>query len=352
VRAVPLLLAAALVTACSGRAGTPDRRVAEPPTPPTSTSASTSSTSTSTTAAASTTVAPSTTAPVEVSTPARGPNLYRFTTTAPARQSPSATTAPRSPLPTGSPAGPPAPVVLAAGDIASCSSTGDESTANLLDHLDGQIVTLGDHAYERGTASEFAGCYGPTWGRHRGRTHPTRGNHDIYTSGGAPYTAYFGGVARWYSWDLAGWHLIALDSNAPSDPAQLQWLRGDLAAHASATCTLAYWHHPRWSSGTHGSDVDVAPLWDALAAAHADVVLAGHDHDYERFAPIDGIRSFVVGTGGRSHYRFTKAPLAETEVRDDTSFGVLELTLHASSYDWRFVAATGGFADSGSGACR
>jgi hypothetical protein len=315
VRAVPLLLAAALVTACSGSAGTPDRRVAEPPTPPTSTSASTSSTSTSTTAAASTTVAPSTTPPVEVSTPARGPNLYRSTTTAPARQSPCATTAPRSPLPTGSPAGPPAPVVLAAGDIASCSSTGDESTANLLDHLDGQIVTLGDHAYERGTASEFAGCYGPTWGRHRGRTHPTRGNHDIYTSGGAPYTAYFGGVARWYSWDLAGWHLIALDSNAPSDARQLQWLRDDLAAHA-------------------------------------DVVLTGHDHDYERFAPIDGIRSFVVGTGGRSHYRFTKAPLAETEVRDDTSFGVLELTLHASSYDWRFVAATGGFADSGSGACR
>jgi 3',5'-cyclic AMP phosphodiesterase CpdA len=243
-------------------------------------------------------------------------------------------------------------VLLAAGDIASCSSSGDEATANLLDRLDGQVVSLGDHAYERGTTPEFANCYGPSWGRHKGRTHPARGNHDTYTAGGAPYTSYFGGVARWYSWDHAGWHVIALDSNAPSDAGQLQWLRDDLAAHAGTRCTLAYWHHPRWSSGTHGSSAAVTPLWDTVAAGGVDVVLAAHDHDYERFAPVDGIRSWVVGTGGRSHYRFTKAPLPQTDVRDDTSFGVLELTLHDAGYDWRFVAATGAFADGGSGACR
>jgi hypothetical protein len=243
-------------------------------------------------------------------------------------------------------------VLLAAGDIASCSSSGDDATATLLDHLDGQVLSLGDHAYERGTAAEFAACYDPTWGRHKARTHPTRGNHDVYTSGGAPYAAYFGGVARWYSWDYAGWHLVALDSNTPSDAAQLAWLRDDLATHAGTRCTLAYWHHPRFSSGTHGSSTAVTPLWDALAAGGADVVLAGHDHDYERFAPVDGIRSWVVGTGGRSHYAFTKPPLPQTEARDDTSYGVLELTLHDTTYDWRFVAATGGFADGGSGACR
>lgn len=343
-RAAPLLVAAALVTACSAGRGAPDARVAAPAVSST-VAAATVVPSTTTTARATTPPTPAPSAPAEVSTPPRGPSLYRSTTT-------TSVPAPPTPPSTGPDAGLPAPVVLAAGDIASCSSTGDDATANLLDRLDGQIVTLGDHAYERGTASEFANCYGPTWGRHRGRTHPARGNHDTYTNGGAPYTAYFGGVARWYSWELAGWHLIALDSNAPSDAAQLQWLRDDLAAHASATCTLAYWHHPRWSSGTHGSDTDVAPLWDALAAAGVDVVLAGHDHDYERFATIDGIRSFVVGTGGRSHYGFTKAPLAQTDVRDDSSFGVLELRLHPSSYDWRFVPATGGFADSGSGACR
>jgi hypothetical protein len=159
-------------------------------------------------------------------------------------------------------------------------------------------------------------------------------------------------VPRWYSWDHAGWHLIALDSNAPHDAEQLEWLRDDLAANAGTRCTLAYWHHPRFSSGRHGSDESVAELWDALADADADVILQGHDHDYERFAPIGGIRSWVVGTGGVGLRRFVAPALPRTEARGDSSLGVLALTLHEAGYDWRFVAATGGFEDGGSGACR
>jgi len=263
-----------------------------------------------------------------------------------------------------------APVVLAAGDIAACDSDGDEATAAMLDDLDGTILTLGDNAYPDGTAAEFANCYAPTWGRHLDRTYPSAGNHEYETEGAAPYFAYFGDRAGnpgegWYSFELGAWHLIALNSNCDEiggcdlDSPQADWLRADLAAN-SAECTLAYWHHPRWSSGSeHGVDPRTDGLWRILAVAGADVVLTGHDHVYERFVPMDadgapatdGIVEFVVGTGGRSLYGFNQI-LPTSATHDSATFGVLQLTLHADAYHWEFVSATGTrFADSGSADC-
>ena len=264
------------------------------------------------------------------------------------------------------------PVLVGAGDIASCSSTGDEATANLLDGIAGTVITLGDNAYDNGTASEFTNCYGPSWGRHLARTMPSAGNHEYNTLNATGYYGYFGTAAGdpskgYYSYDLGAWHIIVLNSNsscttiscAAGSP-QETWLRADLAAHASV-CTLAYWHHPRFNSGaSHGNNTAVAPFWDALYQYGADVILNGHEHVYERFAPqtpaavadpAAGIRQFTVGTGGRSHYTFgTIQP--NSEVRDATSYGVLKLTLHATSYDWQFVPVAGAtFTDSGTGSC-
>lgn len=263
------------------------------------------------------------------------------------------------------------PVLLAAGDIASCASSGDEATAALLDaRPTATVATTGDNVYDNGTATEFANCYDPTWGASRSRTRPSPGNHDYGTAGATGYYGYFGAAAGdpgtgYYSYDLGTWHVIALNSNCSvvacsAGSAQEQWLRADLAAHPNA-CTLAYWHHPRFSSGTtHGSSTTVAPLWQALYDGNADVVLEGHEHNYERFAPLDpsgqldtarGVRSIVVGTGGRSHYAFG-TPITGSEVRNSDTFGVLQLTLRPSGYDWQFVPEAGTtFADSGSGAC-
>jgi hypothetical protein len=260
--------------------------------------------------------------------------------------------------------------LLAAGDIASCSSSGDEQTANLLDRLPGTIAALGDLAYDDGTLEEFEACYEPTWGRHKARTRPVPGNHEYNTDGAEGYYDYFGAAAGdpsrgYYSYQLGSWHVVALNSNCAdiggcgrSSP-QGRWLAEDLAAHPSF-CTLAYWHHPRFSSSAnHGSSTVTRDLWAILMEHGADVVLQGHDHDYERFAPQDadgqstplGIRSFVVGTGGRSHYGFDD-PEPNSEVRNDDAYGVLELTLRPVSYDWRFVPVTGqSFTDSGSSAC-
>ena len=261
--------------------------------------------------------------------------------------------------------------LLAAGDIGDCSSKGDEATAALLDaRPQGVVATLGDNAYPRGTAREFADCYGPTWGRHRARTRPAPGNHDYETSHASGYFGYFGAAAGepgrgYYSYDLGSWHVIVLNSNCGGTSCrpggvQERWLRADLAA-SGAACTLAYWHHPRFSSGSgHGSDDAVAPLFAALYEAGADVVLAGHEHHYERFAPLDpsgrvdtarGIRSFVVGTGGRSHYGFGD-PITGSEVRDGNTYGVLELTLEPGAYGWQFLPEAGRtFTDSGRGTC-
>ena len=256
---------------------------------------------------------------------------------------------------------------VGAGDIAGCSSSGDEATAQLLDTIAGTVFTLGDNAYQDGTTANFADCYEPSWGRHKARTRPSPGNHDYHTSGAAPYYAYFGANAGdpgkgYFSFDLGEWHIISLNSNVSmsAGSAQEQWLRADLAA-STKRCTLAYWHHPRFSSSSnHGSSTAPQPLWQALYDAGADVVLSGHDHTYERFAPqrpdgvadaARGIREFVVGTGGISHYSFA-TPIANSEVRNDDAWGVLKLTLHADGYEWVFVPVAGKtFTDSGFGTC-
>lgn len=258
-------------------------------------------------------------------------------------------------------------VLVGAGDIAACASDGDEATAKLLDNISGTVFTTGDNAYSSGTTDEYASCYGPSWGRHKGRTRPSAGNHDYGTAGAAGYFGYFGSTAGepgkgYYSYDLGAWHIIVLNSNIAvgAGTPQEQWLRADLAAH-SVACTLAYWHHPRFSSGiVHGSDASLQALWQALYDYGADVILVGHEHNYERFAPQDpsgnadparGIRQFVVGTGGRSHYVFG-IPIANSEVRNSDTYGVLKLTLHSTSYTWEFIPEGGKtFKDSGDAAC-
>ena len=266
---------------------------------------------------------------------------------------------------------PPDPVFVGAGDIADCGSTGDEATAALLDGIPGMVYTTGDNVYESGTVNQFANCYDPSWGRHKERTRPAAGNHDYMTTGAAGYFNYFGAAAGdpskgYYSYDLGQWHIIVINSNCSrvggcnAGSPQEQWLRADLAAHP-VTCTLAYWHHPRFSSGEHGSSSAMQPIWQALYDAGADVVLNGHDHDYERFAPQSptgiadlgrGIREFVVGTGGKNHYAI-QLPIANSEVRNSDTFGVLKLTLHPTSYDWEFVPVAGkAFTDAGSASCQ
>ena len=266
-----------------------------------------------------------------------------------------------TPLPEGD------PVLVGAGDIAHCSNDGDEVTANLLNSIPGTVFTTGDNAYPDGTIDQFMNCYEPTWGRHKVRTYPSVGNHDYHTEDAAGYFEYFGSEAGepgkgYYSYDLGTWHIVVLNSNIPVDSGspQEQWLRTDLATHP-ATCTLAYWHRPRFSSGTvHGSSPAMQPLWQALYDFGADVVLSGHEHNYERFAlqdpqgladPTRGIREFVIGSGGRSHYSFG-SPIANSEVRNDDSYGVLKLTLHSTSYSWEFIPEAGKtFTDSGNAPC-
>jgi hypothetical protein len=265
------------------------------------------------------------------------------------------------------------PVLIAAGDIASCSWTEDGSTAQLIDGIAGTVATLGDNAYPDGTLIQFNDCYGDTWGRHKGRTRPSPGNHDYHTADAGGYYTYFGAVASpmdtncnsdckgYYSYNLGNWHIIALNSENDHNvgSTQEQWLRADLAVNQSV-CTLAYWHKPRFSSGRHGNNTGVGPFWEALYQYEADVVLNGHDHLYERFAPQDpgaqaepsrGVREFVVGTGGASLYNFDVIQ-PNSEVRENTSWGVLKLTLHANSYDWQFISVAGQtFSDSGSASC-
>ncbi|HYL64943.1 MAG TPA: metallophosphoesterase [Candidatus Methylomirabilis sp.] len=262
-------------------------------------------------------------------------------------------------------------VLVGAGDISDCSDpAGAEATANLLDQIPGTVFAAGDLAYPDGSKENFL-CYDKTWGRAKSRTRPAPGNHEFHSSGATPYFDYFGAAAGdpktgYYSYELGSWHIVVLNSeckdvggcNAGSP--QEKWLRADLAAHPVA-CTLAYWHKPLFSSGAkHGNDPEIKPLWQALYDASSDVILNGHDHDYERFAPQNpggiadparGIREFVVGTGGKSHRPFGD-PKPNSEVRDATAFGVLKLTLRAHSYDWQFLPEAGkSFTDSGSGAC-
>jgi 3',5'-cyclic AMP phosphodiesterase CpdA len=268
--------------------------------------------------------------------------------------------------------------VYAAGDIARCAypdpaysgaaATAATVAAGLAQDPQAIVLALGDLTYPRGTAKEFSDCYAPTWGRFKDRTWPVAGNHEYYTPGAQPYFAWWGERAGrgYYSFDLGGWHIIALDSNlAPAAHAvQLDWLRADLAAHP-AHCTLAYWHHPLYSSGGHGSVPKMRDAWKLLADAGAELVLSGHDHDYERFAPQDadgrldparGIRQFVAGTGGAypTPFLFT---VAHSEARDSNRTGVLRLRLYTGGYGWEFVESTRLYSfgiaplDHGSAAC-
>lgn len=270
------------------------------------------------------------------------------------------------------------PVLIAAGDIADCRSRGDEATARLIQGVTGTIATLGDNAYQGGSKQEFANCYEPTWGVGKDRIRPAPGNHDYGARGARGYFAYFGAAAGdpgegYYSYDLGSWHIIVLNSNCEevggceTNSPQGRWLRKDLATHPTP-CTLAYWHHPLFSSGQeHGGDAAMRPAWQLLYEARADVVLSGHEHNYERFAPQDprgdpdpkhGIREFVVGTGGAGLYAFG-TPLPTSEARNADTYGVLVLTLRLQGYDWEFVSAdsglgvTGGseFTDAGNTVC-
>ena len=261
-------------------------------------------------------------------------------------------------------------ILLAAGDIADCGSSGDEATAALLDaHPDATIAALGDTVYESGTTIEFANCYAASWGRHKARTRPAAGNHE-YASGASDYFDYFGAAAGprgkgWYSYDVGGWHVVVLNSNCAVvacgvGSEQLQWLQNDLAA-SDAYCTLGYWHHPRYSSGgVHGGSFLVDEFWKTLYAHGAELVLSGHDHHYERFTPMGlddaidydfGIRQFVVGTGGKS-LRAAGRAWPRSEVRHASTFGVLRLVLRGDGYDWTFLPQAGRtFTDSGTGSC-
>ena len=264
------------------------------------------------------------------------------------------------------------PVLVGAGDIVDCiDRVGSIKTAALIDKIPGMVFTLGDNVYESGSIEDFAQCYEPTWGRFRNRTRPAPGNHDYRMRGARGYFQYFGPAAGdpargYYGYDIGAWHVIVLNSNCKeiggcgAASAEAAWLKQDLASHP-ALCTVAMYHHPRFSSASHGDITWMDDLWKILAAGGVDVVLAGHDHVYERFAPLDaagrpdadhGIRSFIVGTGGKSHYKFDKALHPASEAHNADTFGVLKLTLHPDSYDWEFLPVAGGsFHDSGSGRC-
>ena len=266
--------------------------------------------------------------------------------------------------------------VVAVGDIAVCGAENDEATAELVTaEPEATLLALGDIAYSMGLKAEFESCYAPSWGKFKDRTRPVPGNHEYlyFNRDASAYFDYFGAAAgRWgigyYSFDLGSWHLIALNSNCEAamlggcgeGSAQLRWLREDLRRNHKA-CTLAYWHNPRFSAGIlHGSDTSVAPFWQALYEAGGDIVLSGHEHNYQRFEPQSpsgdadgerGIRQFVVGTGGGELVRLGEE-LPTTEVQDAETFGVLHLTLFEGGYDWKFEpAADGEFTDRGSGRC-
>jgi hypothetical protein len=278
----------------------------------------------------------------------------------------------------------PAPTLAAAGDIACdpydprfAQGGGDagacqmRGTAKLLEGGGpSAVLALGDVQYGNGGIADYRASYGPSWGRLKSITHPVLGDGDYHNQNAAGYFSYFGTAAGapnqgWYSFDLGSWHVIVLNSNCSrvggcqAGSPQERWLRADLARH-SAKCTLAAWHLPRF--GSNGVRVDNTSLafWRDLYAAGADLVLNGNNHFYERFGPQDpggkadparGVREFIVGTGGRSHQPLD-APLANSQVRDDRTFGFLELTLLPGGYDWRFVPEPGStFTDSGSGTC-
>lgn len=266
--------------------------------------------------------------------------------------------------------------VYAAGDIANCrkrrpedskaAKTAELIASRLANDAEAAVLTLGDHTYPVGLLSEFTGCYDPTWGQFKERTYPSPGNHEYYTPRAVGYYGYFGRAAGpnrsgYYSFNLGKWHIVSLNSYLKPEQhqAQLEWLKADLATNQTR-CTLAFWHHPRYSSGGHGNNPQIDDAWQILYAAGAELLLSSHDHNYERFAPQDsngqhdeqrGIRQFVVGTGGASltPLRFRKP---NSEVSDNSSYGVLKLVLKDAGYEWEFLPVEkNGFTDSGAALC-
>lgn len=265
----------------------------------------------------------------------------------------------------------PVAVLVGAGDIAECSPGGDSDTADVVERVEGIVFTLGDNAYERGTSTDFQECYGPTWGRPaiKDRTMPVVGNHEYESSGAEGYFRYFGAAAGdpdegWYAYDAGAWRVYVINSNCgeiggcETGSGQERWLREDLAANPQA-CVAAMWHHPRFSSGEHGNNDNMADIWRTLQDAGAELVLTGHDHSYERFGPQDasgradggGLVEFVVGTGGRDPRPF-RAPEPNSLVRESPMFGVIRLDLAPTSWTFEFLPVAGAsFEDSGSGTC-
>ncbi len=284
------------------------------------------------------------------------------------------------------------PVIATAGDIACSSSSSNYNggagtadkcrqryTSDLLVNAGlAAVLPLGDTQYESASLSGLNKSYHPSWGRVKSITRPAPGNHEYKTAGAAGYYDYFNGVGQasgpagdrtkgYYSFNVGTWHLIALNSTdhctivpCGVGSAQETWLKADLAANADKYCTLAYWHDPRFNSGHDGNADEMAPLYQALYNADADVVLGGHAHDYERFAPQNpsgaldntrGIRQFVVGTGG-AFFTSVSTPKPNSQVRQNNTYGVLKLTLRPSGYDWQFVSESNKpFTDAGSGNC-
>lgn len=276
--------------------------------------------------------------------------------------SPDSSTGPTPPPP---PFNPTDPILVGAGDIARCPAGAQGATALLLDGIGGTVFTTGDNVYDGPTLTRYAECYGPTWGRHLYRTRPTPGNHDYDSPGPSAYFTYFGDAAGepglgFYSYEVGTWHVIALNSMIPmqAGSSQYLWLRADLASHP-ASCTVAYFHHPLFTSSLNGPVVAVRELWRLLYDGGADIVINGNDHVYERFAPQDpngradpvkGIRQFTVGTGGAELYSFG-TPAANSEVRASVH-GVLKLTPAHAGYSWEFIPVAGQtFKDSGAGSC-
>ena len=272
---------------------------------------------------------------------------------------------PTAPTPSVPGASYPPAVLVGAGDIADCKLPGSEATARLLDRFGGTVFTAGDNAYPSGSAIDYRNCYEPTWGRHLSRTQPIPGNHEYEQPNGAPYYEYFGSRAGpafigFYSYDLGAWHVVALNSETAMQAGseQAEWLRQDLSS-SNRRCTVAIIHRPLFSSGEHGDNPDTRGIWNILYEFGAEIVVTGHDHGYERFAPqapdgrvdaLRGIREFVVGTGGSGTRRFM-ATKPNSESRGSV-WGVLALTLSDGSFNWEFVPVEGAsFRDIGLGQC-
>ena len=268
------------------------------------------------------------------------------------------------------------PVIVAAGDIvcntssSTSSSCHQQATSDLVMSINPYaVLTLGDNQYQSGELTNYNTYYDPTWGRAFEKTYPSPGNHEYGTVNAAGYFAYFGDRAGtnsngYYSFDIGSWHIVSLNSNCSSvggcgtNSPQAIWLDNDLKTHNNA-CTLAYWHHPTFSAGAHGDNSKMNYFWQLLDANNVDVALAGHDHNYQRFAPMDltgsedpnGVREFVVGTGGKSHYSLDPNVHSTLETYNTSTYGILKMTLHDTSYDWEFVGETGSIIDSGTWNC-